>query len=221
MRKHRAILQKGKADMILSNWSTLPTAANASRTQQYYVSDVGQGGSIWYSDGTRWRPVNSECTLFALTSDVVSSGASEQIHSQFSLPFSANNGSPWQNGDIITFEHDHNKSSTVETSTNKLRCGTAGTVADTDTGMFFIGLATSARQGRTSQAIRRVSATSIINASLGGTGTSFGTSSGASPAAVTVANIDSNTIFLSATVSMSVGVETDTLRTFIAKLITS
>lgn len=43
-------------------WITRPAAANNAGVL-IHVSDIGVGGSLWLSDGTRWSPLNGSVTL--------------------------------------------------------------------------------------------------------------------------------------------------------------
>jgi hypothetical protein len=52
----------GGAPLLSATFATLPAAA-ANNGKTYFVSDVGLGGSLWYSNGTDWSPVNGAVIL--------------------------------------------------------------------------------------------------------------------------------------------------------------
>ena len=54
----------------------LPSPATVVIGETYYVSDVGQGGSYWFSDGTSWRVVGGSITLLSERGTVASPLAS-------------------------------------------------------------------------------------------------------------------------------------------------
>lgn len=53
-------------------WANLPSAStvvgsglNPPAGRPFFVTDVGVGGSYWYSDGTRWKPMNGVVNLIS------------------------------------------------------------------------------------------------------------------------------------------------------------
>ena len=70
-------------------WAQLKTLNPASYnpSQLFYVSDIGIGGSYWYSNGARWRAVNGACWLYNPTTPVAHSGAAttEKL-GEFTIP---------------------------------------------------------------------------------------------------------------------------------------
>lgn len=56
--------------------------ASYNPSQLFHVSDVGVGGSYWYSSGVRWRLVNHHAILYSMPATVAHSGtpgAQEQM----------------------------------------------------------------------------------------------------------------------------------------------
>lgn len=91
-----------------------------------YISDVGQGGSFWTSNGAFWNAVGGEYILKSEASDIVSDGTTtETVLSQVAVPAGL-----LQVGDFVELDYLVEKSATTDVSTNRTRMGVAGTIAD-------------------------------------------------------------------------------------------
>ena len=60
--------------ILTSTWATLPVANSVPTGTRYYVTDIGINGSDWFSDGTKWRLVNSRVVLARSNTGVVVTG---------------------------------------------------------------------------------------------------------------------------------------------------
>ena len=102
-------------------------AASYNPGQIFYVTDVGVGGSYWYSTGVRWRAVNGALWLHNPTTPVAHSGAAttEKL-GELTIPAGL-----LQAGDIlethVTLDCTAGGSSGVTT----MRMGLTGIVTDT------------------------------------------------------------------------------------------
>lgn len=106
-------------------WATKPLAS--AYTGRAFISDIG-GGSIWISNGTRWRPEGGRVTLLSLTANVAATFGAEAIFTGTSLLIPAG---LFQNYDKLRVTATLGKSASVETASQKFKLGTLGTVADT------------------------------------------------------------------------------------------
>lgn len=194
-------------------FAALPGAGTVPVGARRYVTDIGVGGSYWFSDGTRWRAINDSVVLHNNYTDVDSvANTTEQILDQFLFPAGF-----LQVGDIIRVTAKLDKSSTVDTCSRRIRLGTAGTIADT--------LLTSVLQPQTTnrtfsdyREFIPVSATSVEQTTLP-ISAGYGTST-AITADVTISNI-ANALYLSYSTLMTTGAETMKLRNFVVELITA
>jgi hypothetical protein len=192
-------------------WAGLPAAS--AYIGVAVVSDIG-GGSYWASNGSTWYPLGNRITLYDMPASNAQLCGTEKIMAQLSIPAGL-----LKNRDKLRVTYTYTKSSTVETATHNFRLGTAGTVADT-------GIAATTAPGGTSVVVgniiefQRASATTLQR--LGGsvTGGYNGPSTTALPAPVTVANMDTNPLFLSLTSVSSANAETYTLVDYRVELIT-
>ena len=193
-------------------FAAMPLISEVPVGTRYFATDVGIGGSNWYSDGVRWRLVSGSTVLYNNYTDVVSAAnTNEQILDQFLIPAGL-----IKDGDIVCVKNRNDKSSTVDTCTTRLRLGTAGTVADA----LISQTAQPATTSRTSYLLKEfvfVSATSVRRGTME-TAASIGVSTSIA-ADVTVSNV-SNALYLSLTTQMTTGAETMAVKQFIVELIT-
>lgn len=199
-------------------WTQLPSATGRTGLK-VYVTDVGVGGSYWYSDGTRWRAVGGQVVLKHLNTQPANTASAETKYTGATTTILAN---LLGTGDIVRVLLGINKSGESETMTVILRMGTNDSTADaqliasapfstvtnntmTTTFEFRIATAITA-QNR--------GATTVANVNnLGGTGTTV------SSAPITITNV--NTLqYLNIFSSKSAGVETGTLTELTVTLLT-
>lgn len=194
-------------------WAAKPSAATGNG-EIIFVSDVGVGGSFWFSDGSNWRPIGGRVTLHNLAASAGSNSTSEAVRSQVLFPANL-----LKTGDVIRITLGTAKSGTADTMTFRLRFGTAGTTADTQ-------LAASASPATTNQTLGAVlefskaSATAVSRRGNGSTVNAWiGVTTSARAADVTVTDMDANAMYLSLTSSMGSGAETGTVYDFTVELI--
>jgi len=193
-------------------WATKPAAAAGNANKRVFISDVGVGGSYWFSDGARWRPVGGRVMLHALFTAVTSvANTNEQILDQYLAPaglFSA--------GDKVAFTCRLDKSAAVDTCTRSYRVGALGTVADATLFNQAQPSTTNAMLAEYQPSIFQ-DVTTLVPV---GTGlVSFNNVRTAIPANVTVPNITAVPIYFSITTKMTAGSETMALREFSVELI--
>lgn len=175
------------------------------------VSDVGgSAGSMWISDGTRWKPLNGSVQLYVKPARATMAGVTETVLGQILVPAGV-----LQDDDRIELKMSFGKSGASETATAKLRVGTAGTTADSLIVSSSL-LATTNISAESKLKYRRESATSIqkLGNSATFTGVEGSITTGAFPAANTVANMDSSAVYFTITGTMSSTVETFALEDF-------
>lgn len=193
-------------------WATKPSPVG-EHGLHVYISDVGiGGGSVWYSDGLRWRAVGGKVTLLKrITATATSASGTEQIAEQTPIMPAG----LIQTSDTIRTVLSVQKSGTGVATTTSLRLGTAGTIADT----AVWALANPAAANRTFATVIeliRVDATTIRGSGLIAAGVYA--QGGAFPADVTVANMDSSALYL--TLGFLNGTETTACKTLSVELLT-
>lgn len=201
-------------------WAAKPSATG--RTGQIIrITDVstGQsgagGGALFMSNGTRWKP------LFDVTIDAIDTanvGLANTTEQQLSPNHVLIPAGLIGDTDRIYIDLTATKSGTGDSCTLRLRYGPTGTVADP----VLVVLSSMAAASQTLATIlefKRISATSIQKMGNGDTALSYiGPSTTAYPAPVTVANMDSNGMYMSFTAQMTGGTEVPTLQDMMMKL---
>ena len=185
-------------------YANLP-AAGANTWRIYMVTDIGIGGSLWFSDGSRWKPVGGRVTLDVANTLPVVTGTVETITHQYTIPAGL-----LQDGDVLVLERHDNKSAAVETLTSRARLGTTGTTADaliSANGGAATDYALLSKLMRTSNTVLTVL---TIGANSQWKSPYTQLTAGDS---VTVPNMQSNNLILSQTMVLSVGAETTYIST--------
>lgn len=195
---------------IVSTYTALPTAA-ANYRRTYWVTDQKAG---YLSDGTNWLPL-SDRMLYDLGSATppTMTGTTEVILAQFVIPARC-----WRDFQDLWLFMTMKKSGVSENVTGRIRVGTTGTVSDTLVNQGT-SLGTTSDANGIQMPIKRISATSIQklgNGSFGGSLT--GASSTDIEPAATVANLDTNAVYVSLSALSSAAAETVSLVTFSASL---
>lgn len=196
-----------------STWANIPAAGNAGR--MHFVSNAGTKGSMWLDDGTRWKPLNGIVLLASLDAASASIGNTATNVFQYLIPAGL-----VQAGDNIRLELNYAKSGNTDTMALTVRCGTAGTTADTSIVSLTVLNATM-RQAASIVDYRLESATSLqilpssrINSSASmGYG---GSSTAAIDAAVTISSAAANALYFTPFINSSG--TTDTVQLYGAKL---
>jgi hypothetical protein len=109
-----------------STWAGLPAAAGAAGTV-YRVTDIGVGGSLWYSDGSRWRAVGGRVNLFEMEIPITTSGNNVETTVILFGPLPANF---LQQNDVLTIQLSGTKNAGVDTCYNISYIGPTGTNTD-------------------------------------------------------------------------------------------
>lgn len=201
---------------VTKTWAQLGALSAASFPGlQVYVSDVGVGGSYWYSDGSKWRPVGGRVTIKNTISPVTNNAAPKIILDYATLPAGL-----VADGDLLEVRyHKERTGGTADTDATDIMHGyelVAGTCVST--GMTTNALATTNISLTGQCLLRKESATSLRPLTIGGA-SGLGASTSAY-AAVTVSNMDSGQTYLVITSDLTTaGGEVSVLRGFVVTLI--
>lgn len=173
-------------------------------------TNVGRGGSHWYSDGTRWRAVGGVIDLVT-TSLTSAGGASNFVLGEAAIPAGL-----WQAGDEIEMLPVAIKSGTSETATVATFTGTVSGTPGVNLNLGTAAMAAANNQLAPRYGWVRLSATSVGAATISG---SIGVGASPAPASSTVSNLDSVAQFVQFVLSgMSSTVETVSMRSFRVRL---
>lgn len=194
-------------------WTTKPDPAN-SNLQTIFISDVGVGGSFWYSNGVKWRPVNGSVTLKNLVTPVSNNAAPKVVLDSCLLQAGL-----WLDGDIIRFSYLKERTGgTSDTDATDVMIGSAAATVGVTTGLSTSALATTNIQLGLVGALRKESATTVRPVSIPGSG-AFGASTAANTV-VTVTNMDTGNSYLQITSDLTTaGGEIAWLRAFTVELL--
>ena len=194
-------------------WATKPLAS--AYTGFAFINDVA-GGSLWYSNGTRWKPANNHLILYDLAAPVAQTCGTEQIFASCTFPVNM-----LAIGDKFRIYLTMSKSAAVETATHSFNFGTAGTIADTllTGGSTTIPGAANLMVGNILEF--KVTANNAIQRMGTGLTNGFdGAGTGAITAATTTSNVTTNQMILTFSTLSSAGAETYTMHDFSVELIT-
>jgi hypothetical protein len=196
-------------------WATKPLAS--AYTGRAFISDVG-GGSIWISNGTRWKPEGGRITLLSINANVAATFAAEAIFSGTSLLLPAG---LFQNYDKLRVTATLGKSAAVETASQKFKLGTLGTIADTTILTQPTNVTGASQATGMEVEFRRESSTTVrkIGNSLTTHQYSGPTSAGVN-VVVIVSDMDTNAMYFHYSNLSSAGAETYTLYDYTVELIT-
>jgi len=196
-------------------YTNMLAVSSPTTGQQFIVTNLGIGPSLWMYNGTNWRPEGGKILLRSLPLSVTGVVNSlEQIMDQFTLPMNLLT----KNGDRLAFKFAYEKNGTADTLQIRIRIGTAGTTSDTI--LFSSSALTGANKSVGSlKDFRRVNATTLQHlGAVGNTTPSTGLSAFSGVQAsqqafsVTVSDLDTNSLFVSTTLQMSAGLETPVLQ---------
>lgn len=198
---------------LVTTWAARPSPITFA-TRTLFVTDVGIGGSYWYSDGTKWRPVGGRVTVKNLTTSISNSGAPRVVMDFATLPAGL-----VSDGDILEVLYLKERTGgTSDTDATDLLIGTVSTTAGTSTGLATSALATTTVQLSVYAAVRKESSTTLRPCTIpGGVGLGGNTTANA---VATVPNMDTQTTFLQITSDLTTaGGEVAWLRAFTVTLI--
>lgn len=202
-------------------WAARPTPTSANAGRQIRFTDVGGnvgtgGGNFFFSNGTRWKPMNGSIVLDSV--DTANSGIANTVEQQLNPNHILIPPAVIGNFDRLRLWVSMSKNAAVDSTTIRLRFGPLGTVVDPI-------LATITTLATTNQSIgfllefKRQSSTTMQKQGNASTDVSYnGASAGAYPAAVTVSDMDANGMYLSITSQLTAGTEIVTLQDYTLEL---
>lgn len=198
-------------------WAQLKalSPSNYTQTKLFFVTDVGYSGSYWYSNGTKWVPLNGTIVLYAISSDVAHSGAAttEKL-AEITIPAGL-----IQNGDLIETHISVDTTNTSSSGSFYHKLGTTGTFAgDTTIGTVSQPSSTNLH-GSANKRWKRVNSTTLRLTDIMGAG-GLGTSGTAALVSTTVVDLDTNITKLGIYFNESTGgVRVSTMRNCVIELI--
>lgn len=201
-------------------WIARPSAAAFPGTQIRFT-DVGGntgagGGNFFFSNGTRWKPVNEDVLLDSV--DTANSAVANTTEQQLNPNHIAIPAGVIGIFDRIRLYVSLSKNGTVDSATINIRFGPLGTVADPILATITSLATTNQSEGFILE-FKRTAATAMQKQGNASTDLSYtGASAGAYPAAVTISNPDTNIMYLSITSQMTTGAEVCTLQNYTLEL---
>lgn len=175
-----------------------------------YLSDIGINGSYWISNGEYWNAVNGEYVLKNTITPITTSGTTtEEIIEQAFLPAGL-----LMAGDILEYDLYLTKSGSVDTTIQRTKFGTSGTISDSN----LLGMslpATTSKSMRVIESFICIGTNTLRHTSTQGS-SSFGNSSTAVSDLTSISFNNDN--WISYVLLMTTGgIETNTLIKFILK----
>jgi hypothetical protein len=198
---------------LVTTWANRPTATSYGQ-RTLYVSDVGIGGSYWYSDGVQWRPVNGHVTIKNLTVSVSNSAAPKIVMDYATIPAGL-----VTDGDILRISYLKERTGGVaDTDATDIMLGAVALTLGTTTGLATSALAAANIQLCVAGALRKESATTLRPVNIPG-GVGWGAATVAN-AVATVPNMNTQTTYLQITSDLTTaGGETAWLRAYTVELL--
>lgn len=198
---------------IVTTWALRPTAANNSNIIRF--TDVGGGtgslggGNLFFSNGTRWKPVNGTALLDAVdTANVsIANTAEQQLNPNHVVIPAALVG----DYDRLRIKMTLTKSGAVDTATVRLRFGPLGTTADPVIAATIVLVGANQSYGALID-FKRTAATTLQKLGNGDISSSFsGLLAAVIAAPVTVSSMTTNPMYLTISSQMTTGTETVSL----------
>ena len=198
----------------------LPDPASAGSGYQVFLSGVGVGGSYWYSDGTRWRPVGGRLMLYKLQAPVVGvATASDQLLADLRVPAGL-----LKNGDTLALTIGYGKTGTAsESATLKITASpTQGNAAGTAVVTASNAMASGGKSFGAKMELERRTATGLLQIGAGSAAAPFNgaSSTNGHRTPVAVGSMDADW-YLGLVNLMSGATEVPTLYTFNVEFIAS
>lgn len=202
-------------------WAARPTPATANIGREIRFTDVGGnvgtgGGNFFFSNGTRWKPVNNSIVLDSV--DTPNAGLANTAEQNLNPQHIVIPSGVIGDFDRLRLWVTMSKSAAVDSTTINIRFGPLGTIADPS-------LATITTLATTNQSLgvllefKRRSSTTMQKQGNASTDVSYsGASAGAYPAFVTTANMDTSPMYLSITSQLTAGTEIVTLQDYTLEL---
>lgn len=193
-------------------WATKPLPS--ALTGQIFISDVGIGGSYWYSDGSKWRPVGGRVTLRNTIVDVTNNGAAKVVMDYATLPAGL-----VADGDVLMVSCSKERTGgATDTDTTDMCIGTVAVTPGTTVGLGTGVLATTQLQFAANWSIRKEASTIVRPTAMTGS-TGVGGSAAAS-ATATVPDMNAQTTYLQITSDLTNAAgEVVHLRSFVVTLV--
>lgn len=190
-------------------WANRPAANSVPLGTMVFMSDIGENGRLFQSNGTRWLPSSSTARLAKLGAPVSGITNTAQIVLRALLPANA-----WQTNDTIGVHLMMGKSGTTDTGLVTVYIGTTGTTSDTAvTGLSALAVMIAAnRSGGFDYEIKLLSATSAQRMGTiiaTGAGSTAGATTSSVPSATTITDASANPLYIS--VAIASGGATDTI----------
>ncbi len=108
-----------------NTWANRPSAVG-NNGMMLYISDVGVGGSYWFSNGTTWRAMTGKYLLDSINAPIVTgSGTTATVIKTVTIPANL-----IKDGDKIMAECSFIKTGTVDTFTTYFAIGPNGGTSD-------------------------------------------------------------------------------------------
>jgi hypothetical protein len=193
-------------------WATKPLAS--ALTGQIFISDVGVGGSYWYSDGSKWRPVGGRVTLKNTIAAITNSAAPLVVLDYATMPAGL-----VSDGDTVEVWFSKERTGGVaDTDQTDIRIGTVAATPGTTCGLTTAGLATTTIWLASRWAYRKESNITVRPMTIAGT-VGLGAATVANQA-ISVDAMDPQTTYLQITSDLTIaGGEVVNLRGFRVTLI--
>lgn len=205
-------------------WADRPSSL-IGKGNQIHILDVGGGalnlglpggGNYFFSNGFRWKPVTDSIVLDAV--DTANSGIANTAEQNLNPNHIVIPAGVIANFDRLRLWTSMSKSAGIDSTTINIRFGPLGTVADPILSTITTLATTNQSLGVLTE-FKRLSATTMQKQGNASSDVSYnGASAGAYPAAVTVANMDTNPMFLSITSQLAAGTEIVTLQDYTLEL---
>lgn len=187
--------------------ATVPTAAQASGWR-IFVSDIGNRGSFWYSNGTRFNLDQPSVVLSNITSNIVLTGTptAAAVAKQVTIPL-IDGVSIWSTGDILQIEQNVEKTGVADIMHAAVYIGQTSRVLDDNETAANTLISTLSGNANTNDGFNfvrkfvRKSATSIRN-----TGPELALVGGVSSTPsvdVTIPSLDTATSYVDATIRIA------------------
>lgn len=202
-------------------WGNRPAATSANVGRQARFTDVGGnlgtgGGNFYFSNGTRWKPMNGSIVLDSV--DTANAGIANTTEQQLNPNHIIIPAAVIGDFDRLRLWVSMSKSATTDSATIRIRFGPLGTIADPVLSTITTLATTNQSLGFLTE-FKRLSSTTMQKQGNASTDISYmGANAAAYPAAVTVSDMNANGMYLSITSQMAAGTEIVTLQDYTLEL---
>lgn len=202
-------------------WANRPAATAANVGRQARFTDVGGnlgtgGGNFYFSNGTRWKPMNGSIVLDSV--DTANAGIANTAEQQLNPNHIIIPAAVIGDFDRLRLWVSMSKSSTIDSTTIRIRFGPLGTVADPILSTVTTLATTNQSLGFLTE-FKRQNSTTMQKQGNASTDVSYnGANAGAYPVGVTVSDMNLNGMYLSITSQLTGGTEIVTLQDYTLEL---